>query len=1727
MDTSLKLVSRGIIAVLLLFSLQSKAVHVWGGELEAVCDGNGNYTVRLSIYADCGRIAGMPASDEVKIFQKNGTLYSTVTLNNIIRDTLPTIPNACATSVVGTCIGRVVSEGTINLPMNADGYVLSYSSCCRNTNINNINNPGGTGQVYVIELPGTNQVATCNSSPIFTALPPSEICTNMPVEIDFAATDNDGDQLKYKIVNPYGTSGTHTTGPPFPLITFTAPYTFSNPMNSGLTIDENTGLITGIPNTTGLFVLGVVVEEYRNGVLIGTKIRDFTYTVVPCAPVFSTGDPSVLTCANSPVQFGYTFNGKLKAGTTPLWDFGDPSSGVDNSATTADPIHQYSGLGTYYATVFVEDSCGNVLRDTIKVDIVETVANVDDPGPVCKGDNVTLTATDTPCDLTEWYETDTSTIPMHIGCSYNFTLADDRKCVFFEPFVDPATYVVGANAEEGWGTDTDNKTTFDAITDLTIEGFTLRGDQYWNGCANFNATITVEQNGFVIAGPINLTVDCDGEAIFTGLKLDVPRGTGYELKISGATVRKGIGGPVNQIGLVTVNPGGPFYNINLHSNQKCAKRDSVCMVSDCPCPDTSLTFPPNICANQTFNLNDLLTDSTSAGTWSIKTDPGSGSVGTIINDSIFDADGATAGNYTFLYSVTGTFAGCVVENERSLEVYKVDSAIMKLNQGPFCINDGKQNIELATNSTTGGTWSSSSSSSINTSTGEFDPADAKVGKHWIFYNSPSVHCPAKDSIEVEVTPQMTVSLTTADTSICLNTMAFIINKSGNTSPGGVWEGYSSDSLFTPDSVGIFKVKYIAGGLTANCSATDSLTITVIELDTASIKPDQGPFCINDGTQLIELNSNSTLGGTWSSSSSTSINVTTGAFDPADAKVGKHWVYYSSPSLSCPAIDSIEIEVTPKMIAKLSSTDTSVCLNSNDFIINKSSTTNSGGYWTGYSSDSLFIPDSIGVFKIKYSVAGLNSGCSDSDSLIITVIELDTASITPNQGPFCTVDGKFIIKAESNQTTGGVWSSNGPTNAINATTGEVDPTIMGTGFFMIYYNTPSTSCPDVDSLQIEITSAFVANIITPDTSLCYNASPFNIRLSANTTTGGTWKGQGVVGSLFDPSSVTPGNYSIKYAVYGLTTACSDSDSVVITVLPPDTAMITANQGPWCRLGSKDTLKIDPQSTQGGSWSSPSASIVGNTGEIDPLLSGEGKHWIYYTTAGTCSVKDSIEIEIIKELDALIKTSDTTVCADSDDFNLLLESSSHQTGNWAGIGVSGPSFSPNASGAGIFKVYYAVAGLGLACSDIDSIEVTVLPNQNATLTQPNPKDFCVGDSSITIQTADTGNNGVWWSEPKGNITSSGVFTPLVSNIGTIEIFYGIAGSCGDTSKVDVKVHPILDPTIDLVDPICEIGTDITLNAVHTGNWKTNGIVSTSTFSPQNLGPGMHEVINSIADFCPVSDTILIEVKENPTPVINADTLEGCFPLVVNFTDISDSNAITTTWSIYDGTNEIYTTSTIDSIAYTFLEEGCFDVSTESTFDFGCKNTATLPTQICTYEPPKADFNFTDTPYDLKDPKVYTANTSTNAGSFAWTFVPGRDLVNTDNALIVEYAITEQDTVDIQLVASNGWCADTVLKSVIIWDYYSLYIPNAFTPNEDGLNDVFYPYGKNHTTDDHLFLIYDRWGNRIWESTTPYEGWDGTYKSNGSSCQIDVYVWKIISKDKFNNSTQETTGIVSLIR
>lgn len=303
-----------LIILLLSFATSSYAAHLIGGEMTYKCLGytNGDpntnsrrYEFTINVFRDCfggGSDFDSPnfiINMHVTLYQGQ-QFYGTYELEAPVVERIDieeNINNPCIVVPSNICVeeGRYTFE--LDLPIVDESYNLVYQRCCRNNTITNILDPQSSGSTYTIELTPEAQ-ASCNSSPSFTDYPPAVLCVNQPFTYDFSAEDEDGDQLVYEFCSPYlgggnnggsgpadGVAPNPDLPPPFTNVIFLAPtYTANNPlgMDANFTLNTTTGLMTGSPQFTGQFVVGVCVSEFRNGVLLSTVRRDFQFNVTTC-----------------------------------------------------------------------------------------------------------------------------------------------------------------------------------------------------------------------------------------------------------------------------------------------------------------------------------------------------------------------------------------------------------------------------------------------------------------------------------------------------------------------------------------------------------------------------------------------------------------------------------------------------------------------------------------------------------------------------------------------------------------------------------------------------------------------------------------------------------------------------------------------------------------------------------------------------------------------------------------------------------------------------------------------------------------------------------------------------------------------------------------------------------------------------------------------------------------------------------------------------------------------------------------------------------------------------------------------------------------------------------------------------------------------------------------------------------------------------------------------------
>ena len=277
------------------------------------------------------------------------------------------------------------------------------------------------------------------------------------------------------------------------------------------------------------------------------------------------------------------------------------------------------------------------------------------------------------------------------------------------------------------------------------------------------------------------------------------------------------------------------------------------------------------------------------------------------------------------------------------------------------------------------------------------------------------------------------------------------------------------------------------------------------------------------------------------------------------------------------------------------------------------------------------------------------------------------------------------------------------------------------------------------------------------------------------------------------------------------------------------------------------------------------------------------------------------------------------------------------------------------------------------------------------------------------------------------------------------------------------------------------------------------------------------------CPTE--YIVTLTEKALPVVNFDARpkEGCRPLTVSFFDLTSTSDPNPKYEWDFGDNS--TSSKSKTVDHIYDKANKFTVGLKMTAN-GCVNSKTFVDFINVNEKPKASFKIDQTTLSQYDPKIKTINTSSqDATFFKWTFGDGSPISNDKNAEHTFDPAPESYLITLTSYVNTN-CFDTYSTTIMIPEDVIYYIPNTFTPNGDENNNTFHPiFFSGFDPQNYSFLIYNRWGDIVFESLNTEVGWDGTYLNkllaNG------VYTWKLGFKEKKTENEHRLTGHVNLLR
>ena len=277
-----------------------------------------------------------------------------------------------------------------------------------------------------------------------------------------------------------------------------------------------------------------------------------------------------------------------------------------------------------------------------------------------------------------------------------------------------------------------------------------------------------------------------------------------------------------------------------------------------------------------------------------------------------------------------------------------------------------------------------------------------------------------------------------------------------------------------------------------------------------------------------------------------------------------------------------------------------------------------------------------------------------------------------------------------------------------------------------------------------------------------------------------------------------------------------------------------------------------------------------------------------------------------------------------------------------------------------------------------------------------------------------------------------------------------------------------------------------------------------NPSLTGTGTHHVTYIFTDPNGCTDSTFQDVVVNPLPNVNFTELDSTY---CEYDPISLLNG-TPAGGIFSGngiTNNIFSPAGavvgINNITYTFTNPST-----------GCTNFVTHGTRVI--RKPVADFELDELQVTTEDPTFHLEDVSLFADSWFWDF--GDD--GTGYSQIISHTYADTGSYVITLIVSNEGCYDTIQTSVKVNPAFLFFIPNAFTPNGDGSNDNFQAQGVGIS--EFSMVIFDRWGNPIFQSNDVDIPWNGSNASQG------IYIYRIVVKD-YLGKTYEYNGYLSVIR
>lgn len=599
---------------------------------------------------------------------------------------------------------------------------------------------------------------------------------------------------------------------------------------------------------------------------------------------------------------------------------------------------------------------------------------------------------------------------------------------------------------------------------------------------------------------------------------------------------------------------------------------------------------------------------------------------------------------------------------------------------------------------------------------------------------------------------------------------------------------------------------------------------------------------------------------------------------------------------------------------------------------------------------------------------------------------------------------------------------------------------------------------------------------------------------------------------------------EYTVVGTApNTCTNDATAMLVTMPLPT--VTATGTVVC-LNEPAVLQSAGGMADGSlyTWKGPQGYASSN--QNASILSATNVPVSIYTVVGTApNTCTNVATASLVTLPLPTVTATGTLICFGEPFNIVANGAATYT--WAGpqqyswVGGSAPVPVVDYLSSGTYTV---VGTAPNTCTQVTTATLATMPLPTITATGTI---VCISQQPAFLLAEGGISGGYFWQGP-GGYTSYMQNAYINSATSPVPQNYTVVGTAPNTCTNDavatLSTFPLPQPTFIAPARVC-FGASVTVQGfgaqtyTWTGPYNQMYPEQNRTFEIYNLAQaGTYTLSVTDSNNCRNYTTTNISIDPAPSGELISDNVNKyCAPFHSTFQlrSTEASPIVNVNWTVKG------VPVAGETFIYDAEKAGIDTVSGFFTDLNGCSNTLTFA--VAAYPSPIADFMFLpEKPVENLDLVEFTCrSTGKSLSHWNWFFVSNEGFHSTSRS--PSYVFDSAGNYEVAMVVENDWgCTDTVTKALTVSSDFKLYVPDVFTPNGDGLNDVFQPKGRGIRK--YEFAIYNRWGTPMFRTTDFETGWDGI--TNGNMSENDSYIWKIHAVDA-EGKTRDLSGHVSLLR